>query len=339
LWEQRLARAQQTLSAYLESTKYPPESRPISEKPDLQTTSQPLANQLPFKKKNGAARGDLRMKTWQSSQRLIADEIVTMTFACISGKGYEPSEFISAQTVEVPPKGLAATAISFYDDGSHGDERGGDRVFSTQFQPSASPQFAGYNGYVNVPVTLRCGGDETTTFFDFFYTSGEPTRFTGKVREVVEKGSLALYLELLVKKAGNYKLAIRVDDAEGKSFAYVAFDGDLAAGMQEARFLLFGKLIKDQGAASPFKLRDLDGYLFLSDQNPDRENLKPTPGAFHTTQKYGAEAFSEAEWSSEEKDRHVAEFTKDVDNAKEKVAEEQSGKTPKEYPEAGVIVK
>lgn len=335
VWELRLVRAQQTLDKYLESTRYPPHSRPISEMPDLQTTERRVEKQLGFRKKNGTKRGDLRLNLAQSSQRIIADETLRMTIACVSGKGVEPSTVLSARSVEQPPRGQTPTPIAFVDDGSHGDEKAGDQVWTALFQPATSAQFNGYNGEVQVPVEIRCSGDEALTYFDFFYTANVPARFTGKVREAVEQGSLALYLELEVKKAGWYKLDLRIDDANDARLAFTSFDAELPVGLHEAKFVLFGKLILDYAAQSPFKLRDLDGYLFIADTSPDREYLKPTAGPVYATRTYPAGTFSDAEWTSEEKERHVAEFTKDVKEAKEKVADEQSGKIPKEYPPSG----
>ncbi|MBI2388205.1 MAG: hypothetical protein HYV09_01200 [Deltaproteobacteria bacterium] len=332
IWQLRLNRAQQTLDKYLESTRYPPHSRPISEMPDLQTTERRVEKQLGFRKKNGTKRGDLRLNLTQSSQRIIADETLRMTIACVSGKGIEPSTVLSARSEELPSRGQTQTPIAFVDDGSHGDEKAGDQVWTALFQPATSAQFNGYNGDVQVPVEIRCSGDEALTYFNFFYTANVPARFTGKVREAVEKGSLALYLELEVKKAGWYKLDLRVDDANDTRLAFTSFDAELPVGLHEARFVLFGKLIVDYAAQPPFKLRDLDGYRFVADTSPDREYLKPTAGPIYTTKTYPAGTFSDAEWTSEEKDRNVAEFTKDVKEAKEKVADEQSGKIPKEYP-------
>jgi hypothetical protein len=331
IWESRLAQAQHVLDNYVNATRYPPYSRPMSEHPDLTTTARPVNNQLGFKRKSGPVRSDLRLHLAQSSQRIIGDEKLVMTVSCNSAKGIEPSEVVSARSVEVPPKGKAPTAITFVDDGTNGDEQAKDNVWTATFQPATSAQFAGYNGYINVPLDVKCGGDEATTFFDFFYTASEPARFTGNVREEIEQGSLALYLEFDVKKAGIYKLDLRVDDTHETKLAFVSFDAALAVGTQWAKFVVFGKLILDYASPAPFKLRDLDGYLFIPDTDPDRENIKPRAGYLYTTKAYAKETFSDTEWSSEEKDRHIKEFTKDVAEARAKVNDEQTGKIPKQY--------
>ncbi len=50
-----------------------------------------------------------------------------------------------------------------------------------------------------------------------------PALFTGKVRDVIEDGSLSLYVGMQVAKPGRYVISARVDGADGKSFAYLRF--------------------------------------------------------------------------------------------------------------------
>jgi hypothetical protein len=133
------------------------------------------------------------------------------------------------------------------------------------------------------------------------------------------EGSLDIYAGLKITKAGRYVLAARVDDAEGRTFAYLSFNEELGTGMKEAKLHLFGKLVLDQKAKPPFRLRDVEGFLLKENTFPDRELIPTLEGVVHTTKMYQPSDFSDKEWESEEKDRHVKEFTKDVDEAQSHV--------------------
>jgi hypothetical protein len=141
------------------------------------------------------------------------------------------------------------------------------------------------------------------------------------VREALQDGSLDLLVEIEVERPGRYVLAARADDARGRSFAYLSFNEELGAGRQEARFRLFGRLVRDEAAEPPFTLRDVEGFLLKENAHPDRELMEAMDGAVHTTKRYRTSDFSEAAWESEEKARHIAEFTKDVEEAQAHVEE------------------
>jgi len=104
-----------------------------------------------------------------------------------------------------------------------------------------------------------------------------------------------------------------VDGAEGDGFAYLEFNDLIEAGLREARMCIFGLLVIDQRAKTPFTLRDVEGFLLLEDRDPDRELMSLLEGKVYTTKTYEESAFSSAEWQSEEKTRHLEEFGKDVE--------------------------
>jgi hypothetical protein len=136
------------------------------------------------------------------------------------------------------------------------------------------------------------------------------------VREVLdEKGSLQLYLGMEVRKAGRYVVAGRVDDESGVPFAYVSFNEELKEGTQEVKLTIAGNLVHDEAPTFPLKLRDVEGFLLKEAGDPDRELMAALRGYVHTTREYPQEAFSTAEWQSEERERYVKEYTRDVEEA------------------------
>jgi hypothetical protein len=66
----------------------------------------------------------------------------------------------------------------------------------------------------------------------------------------------------------------------------------------------------------PLYLRDVEGFLFLDDSAPDRLHLPRLAGVVHKTRVYSLADFSDREWQSEQKQRYLDEYQKDLDRAK-----------------------
>jgi hypothetical protein len=211
-----------------------------------------------------------------------------------------------------------AVPLAFVDDGTQGDALAGDGTSTARFQPFKQG-FPLFSGTLRISFQVHSGKAEGRAFFDILYTPSPPARFTGKVREGVEHGSLQLYLGIQVRKAGRYVVAGRVDDEAGVPFAYVSFNEELPEGAREVKFTVFGKLILDEAPTFPLKLRDVEGFLLKEVGDPDRELMTPLRGYVHTTREYPTSVFSADEWQSEERTRYIDEFTKDVNEAQKEL--------------------
>ncbi|HLL81901.1 MAG TPA: hypothetical protein VK420_04580 [Longimicrobium sp.] len=330
LWRERLERARHSLDSYRESTKYPHESRPISEHPDQVYPNQPIDSEQAFAKQGQKQKpgSDTRLKVRQDRVYVVGDEAVRFSVAAVTGSGLPlPLRVTMAQVApapddDAPPSNDMPQPLAFNDEGQNGDEVARDGTLTALLVPSRSA-FARHAGTLRIFVQMRAGEEEGETFFDIIYTPAPPAQYTGKVREAVEQGSLNLYLGVLVKKPGRYVVSGRVDDAAGKPFAMVTFNEELAEGAREVKLQVFGKLIRDQRPAFPLKLRDVDAFLLKEDTFPDRELLPRLVGYAHTTRAYPEAAFSDAEWQSEERDRYLNEFTKDVKEAEQQISSRQ----------------
>lgn len=310
----RLERAEFTLKTYLEANRYPPQSRPIQEHPDQIRPSR-------FDTKVGLRRGgEGRLRMGQDRIFLTGEESTRLYVSGEDSTGTPlPLKLISAIAAEAPfsPGAgvLSPVALNFNDSGNLGDEAAGDGNYTTIFQPGKQG-FDRHLGNIRITITAQVGDDQGSAFFDVYYTPQAPARFTGTVREALENGSLSLYLGLDVKRAGRYVVAGRADDSAGKPFAYLSFNDLVPAGPQEIKMVIFGKLVRDTHAPSPFHVRDVEGFLLKEDADPDREIVPAQLGPVYATQTYAENLFSDAEWDSEEKRRHVEQFQKDVDQYK-----------------------
>jgi hypothetical protein len=312
VWAQRLARAQQTLSSYLAATRYPPGSRSMAEHPDQARPHYVAPLALPLARRDGKLT-NAKVTLRQDRMFLVGDERAALGIACDDGDGPATCAISSAAAI-VPPdvkdaSSHRAVPITF----SEGEGGG----LATVFQPSTQG-FGGYRGPIRIEITLTIGGEAGGASFDVVYSPSAPASFTGRVDEALRDGSLDLDVEIEVDEPGRYVIAARVDDADGRSFAYLSENEELHAGRQAARLRVFGKLIRDEGAVSPFRLRDLEGFRLLEDAYPDRAPMSAREGVVHTTKRYALRDFADAEWESEERSRHVKELTKDVDEARQR---------------------
>jgi hypothetical protein len=327
MWQQRLERAQVALAAYRNTTRYPHESRPIAEHPDQVHPNQPIVEEQAFRPPGGKPVQGLKLRTSQERVFVQGGEGVRFSVAVQDAGGQlQPLRISRAVARQMPAAGtmanLAVVALDFNDQGRAGDARPGDRVFGALLQPGEQGFGA---GQIRVEVFMEAAGEQGATYFDIFYTPRPPAVWQGGVRETVQDGSLNFYFKADVREAGRYVVTARVDDATGKPFALLSFNDEVGIGAQEFRLSLFGRLLHDGQPAFPLTVRDVDGFLLRPDTFPDRSLMPRLPGRVHTSALYPLSAFSAGEWSSEERDRYLAELTRDVDEAQRKVDQLKSG--------------
>ena len=304
--EARLQRARTTLERYLESTKYPPESRPLSEQPDQVEPHHVPPTRLPLAG-NENKDSDVRVILRQDRFYLSGDETVTFTVECGTIDGPAPCDIQSS--IAAAPGTDRQVEVPF-------TPAGGEEMYTAALAPQTQG-FAGYHGPIHLALALRIAGESGTAGFDVEYTPEPPATFTGRVTDRLKDGSLVIGLEMDIDEPGRYVLAARVDDANGKSFAYLGFNDELPRGRVEAPLVLFGKLVLDEEARAPFRLRDVEGFLLREDAYPDRALIPTVEGVMHTTRSYERDDFSPEEWQSEQRDRYVEELTRDVERAED----------------------
>ena len=304
---QRLERARVTLDTYRQQTRYPHDSRPLAEHPDQVHPFDAVRESLPLRfPGTKAAVPGVRIVTTQDRVFMGGDEAVKVSVAAQDDAGKAlPLLVTRAVAFDLPDPRQAAgrpqLALDF---------TGSDGLYSAVFQPSRTA-FADFAGTLRLQVTLSQDGRQGVVNFDVVYQPLVPAEWGG-ITERVADGSLDFNVALTVRQPGRYVITGRVDDARGQPFALVSFNEELDGGAQTARLRVFGKLLRDAAPAMPLRLRDLQGFLLLPDRFPDRAMLARREGVVHSSASYAAKAFSDAEWTSEERDRYLAELGKDV---------------------------
>jgi hypothetical protein len=328
----RLARAEQTLQGYRAATQYPFGSRPAAEHSDQMNPHAPITTDQPLRMPRGAPASGMRVQTTQERVFISGNDSSRFTVTVVDDAGTPlPVQIVRSIAHEpdatspspmsngrAPPPPSPIVPVPFTDDGTGGDARAGDGTWSATLSPAALG-FGAFPGSIRTELTLQVGDAQGFVAFDVVYAPNQPASWTGRTREALEGGSLNLYLGANVQQAGRYVVTGRVDDANGKPFALVTFNDELAAGAREVRLTVFGRLVRDQKPAFPLTLRDVDGFLLKQDTFPDRDLMPRLDGVVLTTKRYLPTMFSAAEWQGDEKNRYLAEYQRDVDLAQRQV--------------------
>lgn len=323
LWQERLERARATLASYQAGTRYPHESRPIAEHADQTYPNRPIEEERALHSASGEVDPTVLLRTAQSRVFVAGGETVSFSLQARDANG----AVLPLQVMRATAQGLPGSAVrnplpqmplSFADKGVAGDMTAADGMLSALLVPSMSV-FRSFDGPIRLEVHYRVGERDGFHVFDIFYTAEPPASWTGQIVDTVEAGSLNFYLQAEVRQPGRYLVSARLDDANGTPFALLSFNDLLPAGKQAIKLSLFGKLIRDEAPVFPLSLRDVDAFLLKENVTPDRAMLPRLVGRVHTSKRYAPGVFSSAEWTSEERERYLKEYGKDVDEAQQHV--------------------
>jgi hypothetical protein len=323
----QLRLADHTYCSYRAGSRYPAGSRPMSEHADQNTPNAAVLEMHPMRLDGGGSDPGVQLQTSQSRVYMAANEAVAFSLRAVDAAGRVLPLVVTRALARGIVYGAARpapqVAVPFADDGNGADPVPGDGAFAGVLAP-AQGGLAGFNGTIRTEVRYSVGGKSGTVLFDVIYTPELPALWSGPAREAVENGSLAFILKLDVRMPGRYVISGRVDDAHGKPFALLTFNDILGPGPNEVRLAVFGKLMRDRmrddDAALPLTLRDVDGYLLKENTDPDRALLPRLEGNVLTGRAHPLAGFSEAEWQSEERTRYLTEFAKDVALARSRLS-------------------
>jgi hypothetical protein len=323
LWQGRLERAQATLDGYRASAQYPHESRPIEEHPDQVRPFDPISEERALRMPGGSAPQDVKLLTTQERVFASGTESSRVTVALQSAQGRPlPLRVTRAVIREVTPPGATASTAEFTPDandaGRAGDARAGDGVISVLVHPAAQG-FGGFAGTVRLELLLEHAGQPGFLYFDLVYSPETAAVWLPGVREVASPAGIDFFVKAMVRLPGRYVVSARIDDAQGEPVALASFNAEVAAGEQEFRLPVFGKLLRDAAPAMPLKVCDIEAFLLKPDRFPDRVMLPRRTGVQHTSRVHAIASFSAAEWEGEEKTRYLTELSKDVEEATREV--------------------
>jgi hypothetical protein len=335
LWQQRLQRAQETLASYKAATRYPFDSRPASEHQDQWQPHQVVTTDAPLRMPGTGIVPNMHVHTTQQRVFATGADTVTLTVAATDDNGAAlPLRIVSSVSHSPQDTGggkaapLAPVVTQpFVDDGTGGDLRAGDGVYTGRLDPAAEG-FGNFAGMIRTELIVQSGEQQGYVAFDVVYSPQVPATWTGSARDVVRDGSLDFVLGADVVQPGRYVVTGRVDDAAGKPLALVTFNDQLGAGAQQVTLQVHGRLMRDAQARFPLTLHDVEGFLLRPDAYPDRALMPALDGPVATSRKYALAVFSDAAFSSDETQRYLAEYGKDVAQAQQQLAQLQPPQAP-----------
>lgn len=338
----QLEEVDQTLCSYREATKYPLSSRPISENSDQIYPNQAVTETHPMRLANGRTDAKIQINTSQSRVYMAANENVHFILQARDAN----NQTLPLSVTRSVASGLsfgntrtaAQVAVALADNGQDGDARANDGIASGTFSP-AETGLVNFHGTIRIEVNYHVNGQAGAVFFDVIYSPELPANWAGKIREANENGALVFYLPIEVRQAGRYIVNARLDDAKGQPFALLSFNEPLTQGRQEIRLIAAGNLLRDQQASFPLSLRDIDGYLLKEDQDPDRLLLPRIESSAYKTKTYTLKSFSDTEPDTEERQRHLKEFSKDVALAKAALVVFDPEQARKPFPQSACSLK
>ncbi|MFC5549554.1 hypothetical protein [Massilia aerilata] len=311
--------ADHTFCSYRDGSQYPVGSRPMAENADQNTPNNPVTDMQPMRLQGGGVEASVQLQTSQSRVYMASNEAVAFSLRAVNAAGQvQPLVITRAVSQGITYSGARQTpqvSVPFADDGGGADPVPNDGAFAGVLAP-AQTGLAGFNGTIRTQVSYNVNGKNGMVVFDVIYTPELPAVWTGQVREAVENGSLVFLLPAEVRMPGRYVISGRVDDARGRPFALLTFNDLLGPGPNVVKLTMFGKLMRDQEAALPLTLRDVDGYLLKENTDPDRALMPRLEGKVFTGKNHPLKGFSDAEWQSEERTRYLTEFAKDRTLAK-----------------------
>jgi hypothetical protein len=286
--QHRLAQARRNRQGY---QQHPPYSRPLRENDDLVAPEQVAPTVRPLSPPGPGGQDELSAVVRQTQDRVFLrpGSVATVGLEAAIGGEPVPAQVASATLVRwsghPPATSEPLLAVAFSPAGP---------MLTASFAPPVE-SLGSYTGDLLLRVEVEVGGERGMLVYAFVYTGAPPAAFAGTVRDRLEAGSVVFDVGLDVRRPGRYRIQGRIDDAAGMPLALARFDGELAPGRFDVPLVLFGKIVHDEGATSPFVLRDLEGFRLLDGVYPDRETLDPLAGPYRS-RAYGAGELSPAPW-------------------------------------------
>lgn len=304
------------LAVYLEETRYPPASRPLSKAPAYRYPETPP----PVEKSSGDDKHKVGQRERQDMYYVAEGETPTVFVdVTLNGEPVTDTAHVNGTLAKLEgnPRvvGGGISNVVFHDDGVAPDEKAHDGTVTASV-PFPKDAIGTFLGDMTLNATLKSGETLFFTTFGFVYTGHPPAVFTHQVRETIEDGSLALYVGIKFEEELGYVLRARLYGADGTPLVFMIADGQYGPDTHEVRFVAFGRALRDLQAKSPFSLRDVEGFVEMPESKPDRRKV-PTWTGPYMTRRYGPKDFSDREWMTPEKQERIDQMQKAMETAPE----------------------
>ncbi|MBI3394580.1 MAG: hypothetical protein HY042_01975 [Spirochaetia bacterium] len=332
----------QVLAAYKEWSRFPPNSRPLSNDQvdviDHYVVHLPYQQML-YQEGDKPKRSEYACNLQPLTHTVTEGMQMRITLRCLKGSAEKPDGKPVPVTIQgvtlkkvLPTKNipLPSTLVQFGDDGQNGDEKANDQTYTFVYTPSRQDwAYMEFETTFEIPDETQ--GQAPRQHFmktGFFSSPVAPAKFSGRVTDDVENGSLVVNVEVNVSQPGRYRIYANLKGKDGY-LGTAKNELKLAAGSHMVPLLFFGKLFRDREIDGPYTVTGLRGYrdTFFMDMDalqgspeqadayikkmytaveggqvsdPDKQVI-PNWNEDYTTKEYKSTQFSEKEWDSPEK--------------------------------------
>ena len=237
-----------------------------------------------------------------------------------------PIEDLTVKVFRVPLDQKIPTLppIHIGDDGSGGDDKAGDHIYTITVRPGAADW-----GYMIVEAAYKVGGHQDQHATTWFSTPNVPAEFQQGITDHLSDGHLVVKVPVQVRRPGYYMIESNLQEKNNPNrfLATATFEGQLAAGRQIVTLRFWGKLLRDQKVDGPYIVRELRGRRDNAPVTPDMiarafemgleipsgEPKEPLyeymqMAAPYETNDYDASSFSKEVWDSEDKQFRIKYF-------------------------------
>jgi hypothetical protein len=311
------------LRNYLEYSKYPPTSRPITagRAAHFQYNRR---DDVPVPVAGPDGRTEFYISVRTDRMMVFGAETVRILLKAVAGpdaEGERKAVELAGAAVFAGRRDDARRVldVTLVDNGRDGDVQSGDHEYTAMIQPASIASLKSFHGDLAVHVEFRVNGVKGARriYFSFYPESAIAARFTGKFRNAIEDGSLAVYAQINVSRAGNYTIDANLSDADGQAFCHARFKQRLEPGLREVRLLFFGKVIRDANPVprTPFRVTEIFGQALPPSElaaQMDDENFAPAAvplySGDYTVDSHEVRDFSDAEWESPDKQFQIEQL-------------------------------
>lgn len=202
-----------------------------------------------------------------------------------------------------------------------GDEPGwvniGDVTFApgnprtATFTPSTIPALAKATKQVRLMVWITTADHPSPFELAFRYAAAAPLVVIGKHADSIVDGSLQVDLDVDVKVATPIEISAALYGPDGKTAicTYDDYKRPDQTGPQTFTLTFFGRCIHESGTNGPYAVGALHGLA-----RPDADGAEQfwSHAARYQTATYAASDFSDAEWTSPEKDLKIQQYDETI---------------------------
>jgi hypothetical protein len=151
--------------------------------------------------------------------------------------------------------GTTLANLAFSEDGRAGDAVANDFLYTAVLTPTGDDGIALLKGAQLVEARARTRGDEERVATTGFLYSVPKAHLTGRFRDAMSDGNLAVEAELVVAEAGRFHLEATLASANGTPIAWAQQAMELGPGTAWMTLTYWGLVLRERGVDGPYVVR------------------------------------------------------------------------------------